>query len=592
MSFSSASKLTAGCVWLVALWVGTGCSGRKRDFAEGSGGAAGDASGGASGQGGGGGGAAGHDGATGGAGASQAGSGGQPDTIGQPCSGENSCDDGRACNGVERCVEGSCEAGAAVDCAGGFVCVEQMQGTTCVASDESRWLVFAPDTSPVTRLYAVDVQRGDFADPVELVRDLPDGESVAEFRWSPDGRYLSYATSLNGEFGAGLYLVDMSGVRPGTPVRLGQDRIEGVFGGYSWSPRSDALLLHEAPRPAYGYLIPIDDGVPQPSIRVANEGHLANIETWSPTGRYVVYPNRTDGVDHFVERASVGQVPAVAVGRSSYNSPDDLWVAYDSGAPDFQMVLAPLPPGGAATAVGPWGSFVSWSPDGRSFAYIEGSLSVGELWIGGVDGAAPSARDTGFRVRGSGCWAPSSSHLSFVIAPEVVAEYSETVVYDPSTSYAETIASVRQHDPACWSPKGRYLYVKEAAEELPTQLTLLRRERAGGNHTARFTPQALVGGGTLDGFGFAPSDRALVFWIAKPGTVELYHVDLSRDFDATVATPVQFGPHDVSQASWSAGSGFVAAQSGSDGYVFDARGPRPEQLARLPFPLSSFSWQP
>lgn len=150
--------------------------------------------------------------------------------------------------------------------------------------------------------------------------------------WSPDGRELAYATSVNE--GPGLWVVAVDtgmGSRLPTP---------GPATSPVWSPGGDVIAYVEAQRPVGGkpnssrVAFVNRNGAPVTPGLVSSPNLLNGFLTWSPDGRYLaafVEPGATSGA---------------------------VWILDSKGAQAARRV-ASLPPGVRIRGA-------SWSPDGTA----------------------------------------------------------------------------------------------------------------------------------------------------------------------------------------------------------------------------------
>jgi dipeptidyl aminopeptidase/acylaminoacyl peptidase len=219
----------------------------------------------------------------------------------------------------------------------------------------------------------------------------PDAETSP--RWSPDGKYLSFLSSRQGGKGSQLWLLDRRGGEAQRVTEL-KDGIDD----YAWAPDSKRIALimrasldttdsaSSKPKPIIidRYHFKDDDNGYLDSTRA----HLYVFEVadkkatlitpgmfeesrpaWSPDGKSLAFvstrpqggdPDRTNNSDVFVVEARAGATPKRL---TAFEGPDD----------------------------GP----LSWSPDGRSVAYLQGSepkfyaYDEPRLAVVSVDGGAP-----------------------------------------------------------------------------------------------------------------------------------------------------------------------------------------------------------
>ena len=197
----------------------------------------------------------------------------------------------------------------------------------------------------------------------------PDAETTP--RWSPDGKYLSFLSSREGGKGAQLWLLDRRGGEAQRVTEL-KDGIDD----YAWAPDSKriALIMRASldttdsaaskPKPIVidryhfkdddnGYLdstrahLYVFDVAQKKATLITPGTFEESRPAWSPDGSSIAFvstrpqgvdPDRTNNSDVFVVEARAGATPKRL---TTFDGPDD----------------------------GP----LSWSPDGRSISYLQGS---------------------------------------------------------------------------------------------------------------------------------------------------------------------------------------------------------------------------
>ena len=219
----------------------------------------------------------------------------------------------------------------------------------------------------------------------------PDAETSP--RWSPDGKYLSFLSSREGGKGSQLWLLDRRG---GEAQRVSE--LKDGIDEYAWAPDSKriALIMRASldtadsaaskPKPIVidryhfkdddnGYLdstrahLYLFDVADKKATLITPGMFEESRPAWSPDGKSLAFvstrpqgvdPDRTNNSDVFVVEARAGATPKRL---TTFEGPDD----------------------------GP----LSWSPDGRSLAYLQGSepkfyaYSEERLAVVSVDGGAP-----------------------------------------------------------------------------------------------------------------------------------------------------------------------------------------------------------
>jgi Tol biopolymer transport system component len=115
----------------------------------------------------------------------------------------------------------------------------------------------------------------------------------------------------------------------------------------------------------------------------------------------------------------------------------------------------------------------SWSPDGRTIAYVDGIGEDGDLSL--YDVATKTTRDLGLETRGDIDWAPDATKLTFdgVDGSVGVADLANRVV-------RRLVATATQ---AAWSPDGRLIVFVRGSGDA-SELWLARSD---GTHARRLT---------------------------------------------------------------------------------------------------------
>ena len=105
--------------------------------------------------------------------------------------------------------------------------------------DGSR-LAYIVDDLGVQQLYVATVSMGTAGPAMRVNGDLVAGADVHHlFEWSPDSRFLAYRADQDVLNQDNLYIVDVSGLSVGPPMRVNGPMVAGgdvVFGGFKWAP--------------------------------------------------------------------------------------------------------------------------------------------------------------------------------------------------------------------------------------------------------------------------------------------------------------------------------------------------------------------
>jgi hypothetical protein len=333
------------------------------------------------------------------------GMGGETSAVEQAddCETDADCDDGLACNGRERCQQGTCARMAPIDCLRGTTCVEDgSPGGVCEYVDAGSWVVFLSDaeTPALFEPYAIRERLIGREEPIKLKLPLEPGDwarYVASGDWSFDNQYILFrpgpALLQNPD---ALYVVPMGNKLPGEPIEL----VTGANSAWGdWSPRRHQLLLsvdggHD--------LVTLTDGQVKHSSFLGYTS-FRRVE-WSPDGsRLAILYARDSAPSTFIagivdvpESGEVINVRNFAQGGRELHellwSPDGKWLALiempsDGGDDVVSLVdadsLSTSQPINLHTQAGTELSGRLWSPDGRFFAYSERrkSDSLYDVWI-------------------------------------------------------------------------------------------------------------------------------------------------------------------------------------------------------------------
>ena len=240
-------------------------------------------------------------------------------------------------------------------------------------------------------------------------------------RWSPDGAYLSFLSSRGGADGSQLWLMSRLG---GEAEMI--SRVKGGISEYAWSPDGKRLVFVVTdpdsaagdsagpPKPIVidrylfkddgsGYLterrdhLYLFDLASRKLEQLTSGPYDDESPVWSPDGRRIAFvsargsdPDRSGNTDIFVIDAKPGASPEQL---TTFHGPDD--------------------------------GDLSWSPDGKMIAYIQGSepkysaYNMRHLAVVPADGGTPRVLSEELdRSIASPLWSADGSSIYFVVADD------------------------------------------------------------------------------------------------------------------------------------------------------------------------------
>jgi dipeptidyl aminopeptidase/acylaminoacyl peptidase len=258
-------------------------------------------------------------------------------------------------------------------------------------------------------------------DGAHTIQATTSNGSESSPRWSPDGRYLSFLSSRGGADGSQLWLMN----RLGGEAEM-VSRVKGGISEYAWSPDGKRLVFvvtdpdsaasdsTSPPKPIVidrylfkddgsGYLTDLRDHLYLFDLATRKLEQLTSgpfddeSPAWSPDGRRIAFvsargpdPDRTGNTDIFVIDASPGASPKQL---TTFGGPDD--------------------------------GDISWSPDGKMIAYIQGSepkysaYNMRHLAVVPADGGAPHVLSGELdRSISSPLWSADGKGIYFTVADD------------------------------------------------------------------------------------------------------------------------------------------------------------------------------
>jgi TolB protein len=175
-------------------------------------------------------------------------------------------------------------------------------------------------------LYLLD---GPGAEPIELA---PGIEGATAPAWSPDGGTIAFESIAD----RNVYVVDVAGAEPGSPVRL------AAGGGPSWSPDGSRLAFFAEVGGNPDIYSMANDGADV--MRLTDHPAADFSPIWSPTGGRIAFVSERDGDQDIVVMASDGthETNVSANGVLDDSRPGRPTAA---GSPSSRSCTAPIPRG-------------------------------------------------------------------------------------------------------------------------------------------------------------------------------------------------------------------------------------------------------
>jgi Tol biopolymer transport system component/DNA-binding winged helix-turn-helix (wHTH) protein len=173
--------------------------------------------------------------------------------------------------------------------------------------------------------------------------------------FSPDGRFIAYASNRSGPFE-----ITVRGLAGGAEDRtITSDNQQNVQP--AWSPDGELIAYHSRRRGGI-WIVPALGGVSRQISRFGSK------PAWSPDGKRIAFQSD----------------PCVDISPTSFsaNIPSSIWVADRDGL-NARALTRPANPIGAHGAP-------SWSPDGRHIAFITSAAGPLQLWTVPSEGGDPA----------------------------------------------------------------------------------------------------------------------------------------------------------------------------------------------------------
>ena len=158
--------------------------------------------------------------------------------------------------------------------------------------------------------------------------------------WAPDGTQIAFVSNRSGKHR--IYIIDINGGNPRQLTKNGEDW------GPSWSPDGKWIAYNslQPDQIVYLYIVSTDDGKPRQLARAAEKGRH---QTWSPDSKRIAFSTWEVGIGpniaiidegggnlHGVTLGGRAPQGRVFMKYSPTWSPDGKWIAYVSDSVEFQ----------------------------------------------------------------------------------------------------------------------------------------------------------------------------------------------------------------------------------------------------------------
>ena len=417
--------------------------------------------------------------------------------------------------------------------------------------------------------------------------------------WSPDGGSLAYASNQDGDWD--IWIAQLSG---GPPLNRTQD-YDGVDWYPSWSPDGSQLAFWSEREDRGYFVMPALAGAPQKVIHAPMWRQSASPPLWSSDGSQLacVVQDSTGTSVRIVSlpTRTMQQVPLpVGKGNAALDvswSPDGRFFAYvdawDASAQVTQIRILRIADGvdflvtdGMTNVWSP-----SWSKDGRTLYFISNRGGSMDLWQQriGEDGAlerAPWSLTTGVGMRHA-IFSPDGSKLAYSKGQPVANLWRVPILADR---------------PATWADAQQVTFDQadiEGVDVSPDGKQLLLSSDRGGNMDVWVMP---VEGGEMQqlttdlapdwGSYWSPDGQEIVFYSYRTGNRDVWVMPVGEG-------PLRQLTQDEAQdatGAWSPDGQEIAFFSGRKGnmdlWVIPSQGGEARQVTRHPARDVEPQWSP
>ncbi|HXV59804.1 MAG TPA: protein kinase [Vicinamibacteria bacterium] len=251
----------------------------------------------------------------------------------------------------------------------------------------------------VTAYLSRDRPRPELSQPVQVTLALGVEDYPA---WSPDGRFLAYASSESGVFRGGNWDIEIAQLGSGAPLNRTRD-YDGVDSYPSWSPDGSQIAFHSGRDGGGVFLMSPLGGTPRRIVPPERSQHaeFSSAPCWSRHGTELAFIDHTELEVLTLATGAFRRFSLPGSSATRYDpswSPDEKLIAYVAAqnrtATVTQLWVLRLADGEALPLTD--GKSKVWSPgwslDGRSMYFVSDRGGAMDLWQLAV---APDGRPRG-----------------------------------------------------------------------------------------------------------------------------------------------------------------------------------------------------
>lgn len=372
-------------------------------------------------------------------------------------------------------------------------------------------------------LFVVDLNGGQPTTPVRINSPLPVDGLIGGAWLSDDGQRIAYLAKDSLEVGFDLFAVDLSGVTPSVPLRINErtDDLESVSVSAS-APWLGGSLL---------YTLTADIEAPDEQ----SELYLADVATWPPT---------TPAVKLSSDDGTGITLPWLSPDRSRL-----VYARESASEAVHAFFIDGLP--GAATAAKPLvGDFLApitlfraiWAPDNLQLVYEADGATAGTTELFRLTPSAETLAaqrlnldlPAGGQVFGSEAWSPDSRKVVFAADQEEQGKFQLLLADVSGAEPAAPLTVSERIQPGqslcTWSPDNRWVvFTSDLVTPSTLELFAFDTALAEGATPVRINTALAAQNHAVLNVAFAPRGARLYYSAEQtsPGAYDLFTVDLS-----------------------------------------------------------------